>query len=290
MSWRVVVISKRAKLDFKMNFLVIRNEDGEKRIFLGDISVIVVESTAVSLTTYLISELIERKIKIIFCDNKHNPSSELIPMYGSYVSSGRIRSQIKWGNEIKSAVWQRIIYEKIINQAEVLQRIGKLDKADMLRGYAKEITPGDTTNREGHAAKVYFHALFGEDFFRDSSDIRNSILNYGYSILLSCFNREISANGYLTQLGIWHDNAENPFNLGCDLMEPYRPIIDLFTTTTKITNFEAEEKHTVLNLLNSKIFIGGQMQFLNNAISLYTRSVFTAMEEENVEKIISYEL
>lgn len=66
MSWRVVVISKRAKLDFKMNFLVIRNEDGEKRIFLGDISVIVVESTAVSLTTYLISELIERKIKIIF--------------------------------------------------------------------------------------------------------------------------------------------------------------------------------------------------------------------------------
>ena len=106
MSWRVVVISKRSKLDYKMGSLVVRSEDSEKRIFLDDISVLMIETTAVSITAYLLAELTERKIKVIFCDNQHNPASELIPMYGSYVSSGRIRDQIAWSKDSKSKVWQ----------------------------------------------------------------------------------------------------------------------------------------------------------------------------------------
>ncbi len=292
MSWRVVVISKRSKLDYKMGSLVVRSEDDEKRIFLDDISVLMCETTAISITAYLLAELTARKIKVIFCDNQHNPTSELIPMYGSYVSSGRIREQIAWGDDIKAKVWQEITKLKITNQAMALQKAGQVDKAEQIRGYASQVDPGDRTNREGHAAKVYFNSLFGLDFYRNMSDIRNAILNYGYTILLSCFNREIAASGYLTQLGIWHDNAENPFNLGSDLMEPFRPIIDWFTYEHSFfTTFEKDEKMQVLNLLNSKVRIDNTEQYLNNAIGIYARSVFNALNEKDVTKIVSwYEL
>ncbi len=292
MSWRVVVISKRSKLDYKMGSLVVRSEDSEKRIFLDDISVLLCETTAISITAYLLAELTARKIKVIFCDNRHNPASELIPMYGSYVSSGRIRDQIAWGEDIKAKVWRELIKLKITNQAAVLQRARQDEKAQQLREYAAQVELGDKTNREGHAAKVYFNALFGLDFYRDASDIRNAILNYGYTILLACFNREVAASGYLTQLGIWHDNAENPFNLGSDLIEPFRPIIDWFAYEhSYFTVFEKAEKIQVLNLLNSKVKIDRTEQYLNNAIGIYSRSVFCALTEKDTSKIVSwYEL
>lgn len=292
MSWRVVVISKRSKLDYKMGSLVVRSEDDEKRIFLDDISVLMCETTAISITAYLLAELTARKIKVIFCDNKHNPASELIPMYGSYVSSGRIREQITWPAGIKEKVWQEITKQKIYNQAQILAKVGEVPKSEQLLEYVKQVKPGDTTNREGHAAKVYFNALFGLDFYRDASDIRNAILNYGYTILLACFNREIAASGYLTQLGIWHDNAENPFNLGSDLMEPFRPIIDLFAYRhSDFTTFEKEEKLQVLDLLNTRIGIDNSSQYLNNAIGIYARSVFAALNDNDVNKILNwYEL
>ncbi len=292
MSWRVVVISKRSKLDYKMGSLVVRSDDEEKRIFLDDISVLMCETTAISITAYLLAELTARKIKVIFCDNKHNPASELIPMYGSYVSSGRIREQIAWTETAKAEVWQQITKSKIINQAKVLKKAGKDDRSAQLLGYADQVEPGDKTNREGHAAKVYFNSLFGLEFYRDANDIRNAILNYGYTILLSCFNREIAASGYLTQLGIWHDNAENPFNLGSDLMEPFRPIIDWFAYEhSYFTIFEKEEKMQVVNLLNTKIRIDHTEQYLNNAIGIYARSVFNVLSENDVTKIVNwYEL
>ncbi len=292
MSWRVVVISSRSKLDYKMGSLVVRSEVGEKRIFLDDISVLMCDTTAVSLTAYLLAELTARKIKVIFCDNQHNPASELIPMYGSYISSGRIREQIKWSDELKARVWQKIIQQKITNQAKVLAKIDNLEKSQQLLRFAEEVGPGDVTNREGHAAKVYFNALFGLDFYRNINDVRNAILNYGYSIILACFNREIAASGYLTQLGIWHDNAENPFNFGSDLMETFRPVIDYFAFEhSYFTTFEKEEKMQVLDLLNSKVEINSSEQFLNNAIGIYARSVFDALRENDMEKILNwYEL
>lgn len=275
-----------------MGSLVVRSEDDEKRIFLDDTSVLMCETTAISITAYLLAELTARKTKVIFCDNKHNPASELTPMYGSYVSSGRIREQITWPAGIKEKVWQEITKQKIYNQAQILAKVGEVPKSEQLLEYVKQVKPGDATNREGHAAKVYFNALFGLDFYRDASDIRNAILNYGYTILLACFNREIAASGYLTQLGIWHDNAENPFNLGSDLMEPFRPIIDLFAYRhSDFTTFEKEEKLQVLDLLNTRIGIDNSSQYLNNAIGIYARSVFAALNDNDVNKILNwYEL
>lgn len=114
-----------------------------------------------------------------------------------------------------------------------------------MRKYVEEIEYGDATNREGHAAKVYFNALFGMDFTRTEENSINAALNYGYGILLSTFNREIILNGYITQLGLFHNNMFNQFNLGSDLMEPFRPIVDQRVRDMMPQKFETEEKRII---------------------------------------------
>lgn len=158
MSWRTVVISRGAKLDYNMGFLVVRN-DITSRIHLSEISILLVESTGVSLTTSLLSELTKNKIKVIFCDEKRNPSSELVSYYGSHDTSSKIKSQIAWNQNAKNAVWTEIIREKINQQMELLDFLHKYDERDILRNYTQELKIADETNREGHAAKVYFNAL-----------------------------------------------------------------------------------------------------------------------------------
>lgn len=162
MSWRVVVISSRAKLDLKLNYLVIRGEETHK-VYLNEISLLLIESTAVSLTAALLAELVKRKIKVVFCDEKRNPVSELLPYYGSHDTSAKIKSQMAWDTGAKEAVWTEIVGEKIRQQSLLLAEQGR-DEQHLLLGYLKELSLNDPSNREGHAAKVYFSALFGAGF------------------------------------------------------------------------------------------------------------------------------
>ena len=239
MSWRTVVVSSSAKLDYQLGFMVIRKQDVVK-IHISEISVVLIETTAVSLTAALLSELTKKKVKVIFCDEKRNPSSELTPYYGCHDTSMKIRRQMEWTADTKAAVWTEIVSDKIRKQAEHLSEYDR-DEADMLFHYITEIHFGDETNREGHAAKVYFNALFGMDFSRSAENSTNAALNYGYGIILSAFNREIVANGYITQIGLFHDNMFNQFNLGSDLMEPFRPLVDQVVKELKPVKFEHEE-------------------------------------------------
>lgn len=256
MSWRTVVISQNAKLDYQMGYLVVRCRE-TKKIYLKEIGTLIIESTAVSLTSYLLSELIKNKIKVIFCDEKRNPSSELLPYYGSHDTSIKLRKQMEWTDSNKSAVWTEIVSEKIRVQSDLLYKLG-MTEAGLLTSYIEQIEFADSTNREGHAAKVYFNALFGKDFTRTEENPINAALNYGYSILLSTFNREIVANGYITQVGLFHDNMFNPFNLASDLMEPYRPLIDEMVYFMKLQKFDTEEKHYILQVLNREVVIAGK--------------------------------
>lgn len=155
MSWRTVIITGVAKLDYKMEYLVVRKVDSIKRVHLSEIEMLIIESTTVSVTTALLSALIQHKTKVIFCDDKHNPESELIPCYGSYDSSGKVKDQVNWGADIKEMIWTEIIAEKIRKQREHLRERKLYDSAELLGQYIGEIQPGDITNREGHAAKVY---------------------------------------------------------------------------------------------------------------------------------------
>lgn len=290
MSWRTVVVSNSSKLDYRMGYLVVRAEETTK-IHLSEVSMLIVESTAVSVTAALLSELTKKKVKVIFCDEKRNPSSELIPYYGSHDTSAKVRSQIAWTEDVKAVVWTEIVGEKIRKQAEHLALRG-LPEAEKLYQYITEIEFGDASNREGHAAKVYFNALFGKDFSRSTENSINAALNYGYGIILSCFTREVAANGYITQLGLFHDNMFNQFNLASDLMEPFRPIVDRLVWELKPEKFETEEKRAVLALLNEQVQINGRTEQIGNAIKVYCKSVFDALNNNDYSllRFYSYEL
>ena len=286
MSWRTVVISNSAKLDYQLGFLVVRREEVVK-IHLSEISVLIIETTAVSLTAALLSELTKKKIKVIFCDEKRNPSSELISYYGAHDTSAKVRTQIKWSQDIKTSVWTEIVTEKIRKQSEVLENFN-CQESVMLKQYIEEIQYGDVTNREGHAAKVYFNALFGKDFSRTEENSINAALNYGYGIILSAVNREITANGYITQLGLFHDNMFNQFNFGSDLMEPFRPLVDVKVKIMAPDKFEHDEKMQILDILNEEVSIGGRREFVNNAIKVYCHSVFDALCDSDASLIKFY--
>lgn len=286
MSWRTIVITKRAKLDLQLGFMVVRGEHTTK-VALNEIAVVLIESTAVSLTTSLLAELTKRKVKVIFCDEKRNPSSELVPYYGSHDTSMKVRKQIAWSEDIKTSVWTEIVTEKIRKQAENLERWDK-PEAQMLYEYITQIEFGDATNREGHAAKVYFNALFGLDFTRTAENSINAALNYGYSLLLSTCARETALNGYITQIGLFHDNIFNQFNLASDLMEPFRPIVDNMVKNMMPEKFEHDEKIEVLRLLQKEVIIAGRKECVNNAMKIYCRSIFDALNDDDISLIKFY--
>ena len=286
MSWRTVVISQNAKLDYQIGYLVVRGAE-TKKIHLDEIGILIIENTAVSLTAYLLSELTKKKIKVIFCDEKRNPSSELVAYYGSHDTSAKIKKQMEWSKQTKEEVWTAVVTEKITKQAELLKCYGKTE-AEMLFGYVKEIEFGDKTNREGHAAKVYFNALFGKEFTRTEENAINAALNYGYSLILSSVAREIVANGYITQIGIFHDNMFNQFNLASDIMEPFRPLVDEIVVEAQFEKFEREEKYSMLELLQKELIIAGKKEFFLNAIKIYVRSVLEAINDKDISLIRFY--
>lgn len=287
MSWRVIVIENQAKLDYKMGYLVVRSLE-IKRVLLDEIAVLLVENPAVSFTGFLIEALTEKKIKVIFCDSKRSPVAELVSHHGCHDSTSKIRTQISWEQSVKDIVWRDIVSEKIRKQAEFLYELKLVQQADLLSEYVGQVELADASNREGHAAKVYFNALFGMDFTRSADLPTNAALNYGYSILLSAINREVSANGYLTQLGIFHDNMFNHFNLSCDLMEPFRIMIDRHVYAMQPKSFDRDEKRDMLEILDKKVMIDGQSQFLMNAVKIYCKSVFDAINDKDSAKIKFY--
>lgn len=288
MSWRTVVVSTHSKLEYKMGYLVCRNEQTQK-VHISEISTLIIESTAVSLTSALVCELIKNKVNVVFCDEQHNPHSQLLPLNGSHDASKKIKTQIEWDDAIRADVWTEIVANKIYQQAKHLKDVG-LDQANLLTLYIEQLQPCDVTNREGHSAKVYFNALFGLSFSRNKQSFINSALDYGYSIVLSAFNRAIVADGYCTQIGLFHRNEFNPFNFACDLMEPFRVLVDRMVFQMDGEELDTNAKRQLQNVTNQKIRIAGKEYTVSDAIGIYCKSVFSALCTKDLSQICFYEL
>lgn len=283
MSFRTIVISKESRISYKNRFLVVKQNLEEKLIHLTEIDTIIVDSISVSILDYLLKELADNKINIVFCDEKHNPFGELIPFYSRHNSSKKLKFQIEWTSKQKNELWTKIVKNKITNQMLLLEKI-KNDNYTLLLHYIEEIKIGDKTNREGHAAKVYFNCLFGKKFSRDMDNSINAALNYGYAILLSTINKEIINNGYLTQLGIHHKNEFNEFNLTCDLMEPFRIIIDNFVYFNQLRKFDKDYKMDLVNLFNQTYKYQNKKYTLKDIIKMYTKNIFNVLENNSEYK------
>lgn len=174
MGWRTVVVAKPSKLDLRLGYLVVRDSESSVKVHISEIDVLIVENTASSITTALLCELTKEKVKVIFCDEKQNPSSELVSVYGRHNCSETLKRQINWRLSSKQLVWTSIVSQKIKMQADNLAFFD-ISQADMLYQYLNEVEFYDETNREGHAAKVYFNALFRNDFSRsDDVPIKNN--------------------------------------------------------------------------------------------------------------------
>ncbi|EDN7814153.1 type II CRISPR-associated endonuclease Cas1 [Listeria monocytogenes] len=279
MGWRTVVVNSHSKLSYKNQHLVFKSAYQHEMIHLSEIDVLILEITDITLTTMLINCLVAENILILFCDDKRLPIGKVLPFYGRHDSSLQLSKQLGWDSELKSEVWTEIISQKILNQSTFLSMLNYDEKADSLIKLHETLEIFDPTNREGHAARIYFNQLFGNDFTREQENDINSGLNYGYTLLLSIFARELVKSGCMTQFGLKHSNQFNDFNFASDIMEPFRPLVDQIVYEKRNEDFQVI-KRSLFELFNKQFDYNDQHMFLTNIASDYTKKIVKVLNEE----------
>lgn len=258
---------------------MVRKEDDTVKVHLSEVSSVVLQTNQVYISAYLLSELSKAKISLVVSDEKRNPIGQYLPLYGAHNTSKRIGEQLEWGEPVKKRVWQRIVRDKIAHQADLLNARAREDEGLLVSKLVPEVRSGDTTNREAMAARLYFPALFGSGFLRVDETPVNAALNYGYGILLSAVNREVVSRGYLTQCGICHRNEFNQFNLSCDFMEPFRPIVDRIVFDNIDDDFTKHDKRLLVDMLNHSVSYRGGSYRVGSVIGLYVQDCLNALNK-----------
>ena len=291
MGFRNVLIESPCKCTYQGGYLVVRKEDAVVKVHLSEISSITLQSTQSFVSAYLMSELAKAKISLVISDEKANPVGQYLPLYGAHNVSKRIAEQVGWTEPSKKRVWQRVTKDKISHQARLLELRDRPEAAAQLVTMAFEVRSGDTTNREGAAARLYFPALFGAGFSRDIDCSVNAALNYGYAVILSAVSREIVARGYLTASGICHRNEYNQFNLSCDLMEPFRPIVDRVVFDNVDADFTKTDKRLLVDVLNHTVSYRDGSYKVSSVISFYVQDCLSVLARRlSVEEIEPFDI
>lgn len=276
---RTLFLSNPYHLSLKNRQLVISEKSGAplKTAPVEDIGFLVLEHPQISVTMKLVEQLNENNVAVVFCDSKHLPSSMLLPLDAHHIQNELFRAQIKASEPLKKNLWKQTIEAKIQNQALLLEKYGKHGRR--LMPLAKSVKSGDSDNREGFAARLYWNALFGKEFIRDRyGPPPNMYLNYGYILLRSAVARALAGSGLLATLGIHHRNRYNAFCLADDIMEPYRPwvdevVIDLEEKWAGQMILEKEQKAELLQLMAADVKIGENRRPLMVALSQTTASL-----------------
>lgn len=291
MGFRNILIESPCKCSYKGGYLVVRKEDEVVKVHLSEISSITLQSTQAFISAYLLSELAKAKISFVVSDEKCNPIGQYLPLYGAHNTSKRISEQLEWSEPSKKRVWQRVVKDKISHQARLLELRSCDEVSHQLGEMASEVRSGDTTNREAAAARLYFPVLFGDGFSRDTDCPVNAALNYGYAIILSAVSREIVSRGYLTPLGICHKSEYNQFNLACDLMEPFRPIVDRLVYDNMDGDFTREMRRLLTDVLNVSICYRDGKYRVSSVISLYVQDCLNALRRRlSIGEIESFDI
>lgn len=283
MGYRQVIIKKSEKLHLQDNHLIVTKEKKEIKVPLEDINFILIEDNTTIVTTKLLSEIGKYGICFIVCDDKYEPSSIMYPYNYHFKQLENVEYQLQLTMDLKKEIWKEIIISKLKNEVAVLCKTSNDEKViDKISQYINEVTPGDETNREGLAAKMYFRSLFGSQFIRFYNDAINAALNYSYQIIKSSIIRTLSIYGLISYLGINHKSKVNNFNLVYDLIEPYRSIADLYVYNMQDEiefplSFTVRKK--LINILNIPVLSNGKKCTLeysiDNLIRSYIKSIST---------------
>ena len=278
MGWRTIVVNTHSKLSYKNNHLIFKDISRTELIHLSEVDILLLETTDIVLSTMLIKRLVDENILVIFCDDKRLPTAYLMPYYGRHDSSLQLSRQIAWNEDVKAEIWTTIIAQKILNQAFYLGSCGFLEKSQSVIDLYHGLDLFDPSNREGHAARIYFNTLFGNDFSREQDSDINAALDYGYTLILSMFAREIVLSGCMTQFGLKHANQFNQFNLASDIMEPFRPIIDRIVYENRNSSF-VKIKRELFTIFSDTFHYNDKDMYLSNIISDYTKKVIQALNQ-----------
>ena len=225
---RTLFFSTPFCLSLRDNQLIIRTieaPDTQKSVPIEDIGVVVLEHQQTSVTLPLLNALSDNNAAVIFCDDNRMPNAMLMNLDSNKTQGESYRAQVEASEPLKKGLWKQVVEAKIRNQAALLWKLGR--DGDKLKPYYMHVKSGDTDNREGIAAKIYWTELFGRKFVRmREGEYPNSLLNYGYTILRAAVARSLMGSGLLPAFGIFHRNRYNAFPLADDVMEPYRPYVD----------------------------------------------------------------
>ncbi len=224
MSKQTLTIQNACGIAVKNKQLVISQEDKEAHVPLEDIWVLIIDTKLASITSYALSEIVDSGIGIMTCDTAHHPNGLLLPLGAHSRHSAIVEHQLALKEPFKKNIWRMIVQQKIINQAKCLEILNR-NNYEKIASLAKEVNSGDTSNKEAHAAQLYFKELLPYGTRRDGP--YTAALDYGYSVIRAEIARSAVSYGWLVSRGIHHNNDLNAFNLVDDLIEPFRPIVDL---------------------------------------------------------------
>lgn len=286
MAYRNVFISSPANISVKNEQLVL--EYGVKRtIPLEDISTIVIDNPQVKLSGSIIARFSENGITVIVSNKQHLPCSVILGMNAHSRHLQMLEAQIDATKPYYKQLWKSIIISKINNQAQALKIMG-CEKWQEVASLAPRVKSGDTDNAEAVAANLYFRLLFGKGFSRGNENAINSSLNYGYAIMRSSIAKQISAYGFEPSLGIFHHSQLNNFNLADDLIEPFRPVVDLYVahSVSADDSFGTNEKAALLDLLNADVAVDNKNYAVSYAIELTVKSLTTAIKDGKTEILL----
>lgn len=296
---RTLCFSNKAHLSLRHNQLVIKRAEPysgkaeELMRPIEDIGVIIIESEQVTLTSALIASLLTSNAALIFCDEKHMPSGLLLPLEGNTLQEERFSNQIGASVPLKKQLWQQTVSMKIRNQGAVLRIVRNIETGNFQK-WAQSVRSGDPDNLEGRAAAYYWRNIFGDNsgFRRDrDQDDVNQLLNYGYAILRAIIARSLVGSGLLPTLGIHHSNKYNAYCLADDIMEPYRPYVDMLVIDMVVNRklphkLTAETKRELLTIPTLDVKINNLSRPLLVAASFTTASLAKCFSGES--RKISY--
>lgn len=283
MGWRNIVITNPSRISLQQNQLKIK-QNREYYVPLEDIATILIEDDQTVVTARLLNELTKYNIVLYITDEKHLPSGIYQSLYQYSRPLQMLKYQLKMPKPLKKRLWQKIVIQKVINQSKVLE-YNSIERFHSIRNLAEKIDSGDTQNIEARAARFYFQFLFGNNFNRDYNIPINAALNYGYSIMRGAVARSLVMYGFLATLGVHHHSELNSFNLADDLMEVYRPLVDLWVYQNMLDeiDFTSNHKHQIYGLLEQTIIINNEKHSVLHSIDLYVKSFSSACRNEDYQ-------
>lgn len=290
---RTLAFTKPYHLSLKNRQMIIRTKDDsgtDASVPVEDIGFVILENQEISITMPLLNALADNNTAVIICSDKFMPNAMFMNLDSNSTQGESFRAQLSASGPMKKNIWKQIVEAKIRNQAALLRKLGK--DGDSLKPYYQNVKSGDSDNREGVAAKLYWDMLFDGEFMRvRSGPSPNEMLNYGYTVLRAAVARSLTGSGLLPSIGIFHKNRYNAFPLADDVMEPYRPYVDeivFYLYANGENSLNKYSKSAILKLLYTDTVFGNVTRPLDIGLSITTASL--AKCYNGVQKKILYPL